>query len=271
MKSPKPIRHKNLKWVCPDMLKPYLHDEHIPKMFKYNFRKWIASSKLNTIAGLDTFNSTSITSGSVQIFDHFYLRHHKKRFRFLEGEYMYHKAVCKHGLEYSFLEDEVLNCGDAVIISVPYTRQGTQHEGLFNLLYNCNKLNVPVLLDFSHLPIAKNVNIDLTEHRCIETLAFSLSKLCHGAEHLRIGVRMQKENIDDGIDATNSLGMYARLDIGIANNLIKNYSIDYNWNTYSEVYSKYCKENNLDECNNILFGFENNERICIDYDKTHTH
>jgi len=23
MKSPKPIRHKNLKWVCPDMLKPY--------------------------------------------------------------------------------------------------------------------------------------------------------------------------------------------------------------------------------------------------------
>ena len=82
---------------------------------------------------------------------------------------------------------------------------------------------------------------------------------------------MQKENIDDGIDATNSLGMYARLDIGIANNSIKNYSIDYNWNTYSEVYSKYCKENNLDECNNILFGFENNERICIDYDKTHTH
>jgi len=126
-------------------------------------------------------------------------------------------------------------------------------------------LQVPVLLDFCHYPVSKNINIDLKKYTCIETLAFSLSKFCHGAEYLRIGVRMQKENIDDGIDVFNSSGieMFNRIGISIANSLITEYNVDYNWKTFADVYSDVCKEHNLTECDTILMGFNGNERVII--------
>ena len=49
---------------------------------------------------------------------------------------------------------------------------------LYDILEQCELLNVPVLLDFCHLPVSKNVFIDLKKYSCIETLAFSFSKTC---------------------------------------------------------------------------------------------
>jgi len=240
-----------------------LNNNNLSKEFKKNFVNWISNSKLNNIQGLDKFNSISITNGSIQIFDHFYLRHHKRRFRFLQGEFMYHKAVCKHDLDYVFLENDKLRSNDAFIMSIPYTRKGIQHPDLLELLHYCNKLNIPVLLDFAHFPVAKNININLNEYNCIETLAFSMSKFCYGAEYLRVGIRMQKENIDDGIDTFNSVDMYHRINIDIANQLIHQYSVDYNWNTFNEKYSITCTKNKLKECDNILVGFRKDERVII--------
>ena len=85
-----------------------LYDNDLPDKFKKNFVNWISNSKLNTIEGLDKFNSISLSNGSIQIFDHFYLQYYEKRFRFFKGEFMYHKAVCKHKLNYKFIEDDRL-------------------------------------------------------------------------------------------------------------------------------------------------------------------
>ena len=242
-----------------------LYDNDLPDKFKKNFVNWISNSKLNTIEGLDKFNSISLSNGSIQIFDHFYLQYYEKRFRFFKGEFMYHKAVCKHKLNYKFIEDDYINSYDAFIISVPYTRKGKIHPDMFGILDKCEELQIPVLLDFAHLPIARNIDIDLTKYKCIETLAFSLSKFCYGAEYLRIGVRMQKENIDDGIDVFNRSGieMFSRINIGIANELIHEYDVDNNWNTFGNTYSDVCKKNNLTECDNILMGFNKDERIIV--------
>ena len=240
-----------------------LYDDTIPNKFKKNFVNWILSSRLNLIHGLQDFNHITLSHGSVQIFDHFYLKHFNKRFRFFKDEFMYHKAVCKYNLNYKFIEDDYINSYDAFIISVPFTRKGKIHPDMFGILDKCEELQVPVLLDFCHYPVSKNINIDLKKYTCIETLAFSLSKFCYGAEYLRIGVRMQKENIDDGIDFFNECNMFSRINISIANALITEYNVDYNWDKFADVYSDVCKENNLTESDTILMGFNDKERVII--------
>ena len=241
----------------------FLYDSKITEGFLELFVKWLKNSKNNEIKGLDDFSVLKFSNGSVQIFDHFYLKNHEKRFRFFKDEFMYHKAVCKHGLNYEFMENDLINSDVAFLISMPFTRKGFIHPELINILNQCEKLKVPVLLDFCHLPVSKNVFIDLKEYSCINTLAFSFSKMLWGAEHLRIGIRLQKKDDDDGIDVFNSVGMINRMSVGIAKEIIKNFELDYNWNTYEERYNNYCSDNNLTFTNNILYGIKNNERIIV--------
>jgi hypothetical protein len=246
----------------------FLYDKSIPELFKLNFVKWIKQSTLNKITGLEEYTHVSLTNGSIQIFDHFYLKHFNKRFRFFKDEFMYHNAVCKLGLNYEFIENDYINPYDTFIVSVPFTRKGTVHHDMLNILDKCEELQVPVLLDFCHYTVSKDTFIDLNKYKCIETLSFSLSKFFWGAEFLRIGIRLQKQNIDDGVDVFNSSGieMYSRINIGIANEIINNFHIDYNWNTYSNIYSDVCAELDITESNNILMGFTKEEipkRICI--------
>ena len=54
-----------------------LYDNDLPDKFKKNFVNWISNSKLNTIEGLDRFNSIYLYNGSIQIFDHFYLQYYE--------------------------------------------------------------------------------------------------------------------------------------------------------------------------------------------------
>ena len=68
--------------------------------------------------------------------------------------------------------------------------------------------------------------------------------------------------------------MQNRISLGIVNELIKNFSVDYNWNTYSKEYKQVCQELNLKETDCIMFGTGNKEwkhmnrgtkinRVCI--------
>ena len=241
----------------------FLYNPNISEGFLKLFIDWLKNSKNNNIKGLDNFSILKFSNGSVQIFDHFYLKYHEKRFRFFKDEFMYHKAVCKHGLKYEFMENDSIKSNDAFLISMPFTRKGFVHPELYDILNQCESLNIPVLLDFCHLPVSKNVIINLTEYSCINTLAFSFSKMLWGAEHLRIGIRLQKKDDDDGIDVFNSVGMINRMSVGMAKEIIKNFEIDYNWNTYSKRYNDYCSKNNLTVTNNILYGMKNDTRIIV--------
>tara|TARA_S200000501_G_C20841288_1_gene751685 strand:+ start:1577 stop:2392 length:816 start_codon:yes stop_codon:yes gene_type:complete len=241
----------------------FLYDDNVTDGFYELFVNWLESSVHNEIKGLNNFNVLKFSSGSVQIFDHFYIKHHKRRFRFFKEEFMYHKAVSKHTLDHEYMQNDSIKSNDAFLISMPFTRKGFIHPELFEVLNQCEKLNVPVLLDFCHLPVSKNVHIDLNEYDCIDTLAFSFSKMLWGAEHLRIGIRLQKIDEDDGIDVFNSVGMINRMSVGIAKEILKFFELDYNWNTYEKRYNEFCLSNNLDRTDNILYGMKNNERVIV--------
>jgi hypothetical protein len=217
------------------------------------YTQWIVNSKHNHLLGLENYRSKSFIHGTVQGFDHFYLKHFARRFRFFQGEFMYHKASVKAGLSWSWLNDSVVESNDAVIISVPFSDSGSKHTELDSILEQCELLNVPVLLDFAYLGISKNINVNLN-YKCIDSVCTSISKVFDGAQYLRCGIRFQRENLDDGIDAFNSVGMVPHKNMATAVFLMKKYTIDHNWDTYANQYDLVCKELNLQPTDCILFG-----------------
>ena len=82
-----------------------LYNDSLPQEFTENFYNWINSSTLNNLQGLDLFPSKRLVCGTAQAFDHFYLKHKAKRFRFYKGEFMYHSACLKHGFDWAYIED----------------------------------------------------------------------------------------------------------------------------------------------------------------------
>ena len=231
-----------------------LYNENLQQEFVDQFYKWITSSKLNNVQGLDDFTNRKIVSGTAQAFDHWYWRHKDKRFRFCRGEFMYHSAVLKHGGSWEYIDADSLQEGDAFILSVPFSDWGRQHDSMRDYLDACNRLNIPVLLDFAYYPCTKEIDINLDEYPCVETCTFSISKAFYGAEFLRVGMRLERKDTDDGVDVFNSVEMVNRVSLSIAMSLIAKYSVDHNWNTYADAYNEVCKELELIKTRCIMFG-----------------
>jgi hypothetical protein len=237
------------------------------------FDRWIKSSKNNQLKNLDLYTNKKFICGTIQAFDHFYLKYNNLRFRFFQGEFMYHRASLKHNLKWEWLNTEPLVVGDALIISVPFSDTGSMHTELTLLLDKCEELSIPVLLDMAYYPITKNININLN-YKCIDTICFSLSKAFDGAQWLRCGIRYQRYDNDDGIDIFNSVDMTPRIPMQLSIALMNNFSVDYNWDIYGERYKTVCETHNLQSTDCVIFGLGNNSfneynrggivnRVCI--------
>lgn len=166
---------------------------------------------------------------------------------------MYHAACFKKKVDWGYLNDTEITENDAIIMSVPFSDYGKQHPTLSGILTTCDAMNVPVLLDFAHLPCTKNINVDLS-HKCIDMITFSLSKAFHGAENLRLGIRFEKEDTDDSLDILNSVNMINSMSLGIGIEYMNMFTLDHNWYKYGKTYYKVCRENNLEPTDCIMFG-----------------
>jgi hypothetical protein len=275
LRGAKPVSDNKVKQFI-ESLNPVkdLYNPKLPQEFKYEFVDWILSSEFNFIKGIEEFPDITLCNGTVQAFDHFHYRHKEKRFRFFKGEFMYHQACLKNGSQFEWINDKPLMEGDALILSVPFSDRGIQHPATDMLLLNAEQFNIPVLLDFAYYPCTKNINLNLSNYPAVETITFSISKAFYGAEFLRVGVRLERANTDDGIDVFNSVDMHNRIDLSIASSLIKTFPVDWNWKTYTDVYNQVCEEKNLQLTDCIMFGLGGDEykeynrggevnRVCI--------
>ena len=274
LRGAKPIPNEIIKNDITNFKDINIYDDTLLDTFKKNFINWIASSTYNKLIGLDEFVNIDFVHGTIQAFDSFYLKYSNKKFRIFKGEFFYHQCCLKNSLEWEYTNGSDLIEGDAIIISVPFSDYGKSHTILNEEFFNeCDKKNIPILLDFAYYPMAKNININLS-HPSITMLAFSLSKAFYGMEYVRVGIRMMKSDLDDGVKAFNEQQMVNRYGVGLANHLIKKYSVDYNWKTFGEKYSEVCKELNLEETDCVMFGIGGDEykelnrgseknRVCI--------
>ena len=235
-------------------LNSYLWND-ISEEFLENFTEWIRNSKLNDFSKIDSYPHKTITCGSIQAFDHWYITHGGMP-EVVDGEFMYHKGSNKYSKD-----------SNSRILSMPFTGNGHVHD-----VYNeWIESDVPLMLDFCHAPTSKGLVLD--DHDCIDQICFSLSKAFWGGEWLRIGVRYSKENYDDGIDIANHVNMIPRISMGVANELITEYEFDSVWNRNELYYKKVCERMNLTQTNNIMFALGGSEydeyeragynRICL--------
>jgi hypothetical protein len=82
-----------------------------------------------------------------------------------------------------------IQTNDAVVISLPFSDYGKEHPKMREILDECERWEVPVLIDCAYYVIARDINFDFSKYSCIEDITFSLSKGFHSATRLRAGIK----------------------------------------------------------------------------------
>lgn len=260
-----------------------LFDYDSLERYKNNYLNWIKSDKLNHLKNIQKFPHVCYSSGTSESMINFVLKYKDRTIKTFKGEFVFHKLNCRNNdIKFSYLDDNLkLNSNDAVIISLPFSDIGDIHPLMNSLIQKCNIMKIPVLIDCAYMCISKNINFDF-DQECIDTITFSLSKGFWGIDKLRLGLRLQRKDYDDNLDIYNKWSTIPLHSLHVANEIFRNFDVNWLWTTYREKYFSVCKKYNLTPTNSILHalgGIEYAEynrggdvnRVCIanslkDYD-----
>ena len=245
-------------WPVPDpdileyLMTTSINSTH--KEFVNDYFQWFANP--HNINGIEKFNSLSYCNGTTEAFDKFYHKHMHRKLRFLRGEYFYHQIMAKRFFkESSFIDDpNDISNDDVVVMSVPFSDTGNVPEHYDDIMTQCEKNNVPVLLDMAYISLAVKLHINV-DYQCIDTITTSLSKVFPVA-HWRIGMRMQKENIDDTLDAYEMNSYLNTHAVNVGHQLIKQYPADYSFNKYRQQQLSFCNMLDLTPSDSFIFGID---------------
>jgi histidinol-phosphate/aromatic aminotransferase/cobyric acid decarboxylase-like protein len=222
--------------------------------FVNDYFQWFANP--HNINGIEKFNSLSYCNGTTEAFDKFYHKHMHKKLRFLRGEYFYHQIMAKRFFkESSFIDDpNDISNDDVVVMSVPFSDTGNVPEHYNDIMTQCEKNNIPVLLDMAYISLAVKLDINV-DYQCIDTITTSLSKVFPVA-HWRIGMRMQKENLDDTLDAYEMNSYLNTHAVNVGHQLIKQYPADYSFNKYRQQQLSFCNMLDIKPSDSFIFGID---------------
>ena len=254
-KRARPIPDSKIyKFVNKNLKSKFLYQNDIHIKFLKKYYRWIQQSKLNKLDGLKKFNNLSFVHGTSQAFDEFYRSYGNKRFRCFKGEFKYHEIIWNENkINWKYLDDKKIKKNDAVIISVPFSDYGSIHPDTEKILLQCDKLDVPVLIDLAYYSIARDINFNVNR-KCIKVLAFSLSKSFFGTERVRIGMRCKRTMNYDPPELFTDMGMLSRISVGLGLKLISNYSSDFCQKKFRKKQLQICKKLDLNPSNCVIFG-----------------
>jgi hypothetical protein len=237
-----------------------LWNETITKEFCNLYRNWILSTTLNNVQGLDNFTHSMYSNGTTQTFELFYIKNKNKRFRCFKGEYVYHQIAWRNNWkDWAYIEDCPLESNDAVIISLPFSDTGNKHVDMDKVISECNKLNIPVLIDCAYFAICKNIDFNFS-HNCITDIVFSLSKSFPVA-NARIGMRFTKIDDDDLMFVYDKINYTNRLGATLGHFLLEKYSPDFIHNKYKNKQQICCDVLKVEPSNSVIFGIDNKHRF----------
>ena len=243
--------------------KALLEDIKCEQEFVDYYPRWIQSSELNSIKGLESFNYRFPSVGVTQSLDefHYYMIENGLRMRMFRGEYPYNRDVHPWSYE-DFIDDKPLEKGDAVIISCPFSGTGSVHQKMLEMFDEAYQLNVPVFVDMAWFGTCKGIDIDLS-HPAIQEVAFSTTKgLCTG--NYRSGIRFSRHGTIeyDSDKRKDRLALQAdwshgcHLNARISLELMNNFSPDHQWNKYNKAQQQVCEAYALtpSNCIHIALG-----------------
>jgi len=221
--------------------------------FLSSITEWLQQHTTNSIVGIDQFQP-DFSAGTTQSFDSFYWRHRDRRMRCFVGEYFYHiKTWISTATNWSFITDQdPLQPGDALVISVPFCDTGNQPNNLNTVLEQCEQLSIPVLIDSCYYTISSGIDLDLTSP-AIDTVAFGLSKAFPVA-HLRIGIRYTRDSVFDGQKLHNTINYNNIFGAYVGKKLITRFKSDYIHSVYNEKQKQVCNHLGLEPSASVLFA-----------------
>jgi len=241
----------------------HLDDEEIKSKFVQTYKHWMFAVHPD-IKGWEDYNELCFTQGTTESFAQFYLRFREnKRLRLAKGEYFYNQMM--KGLWYkekfAWLDEDEIKPNDVVLISVPFSNTGAVPDYLETLLTECDKNNVPVMLDLAYVSLSVNQEVDLT-HKCIEYVVSSLSKV-FPVELYRIGIRMQRKKFEDQLYVINekNYNYINVLSAYVGTKLMETYPADYIYNKYRQKQLDMCGQLNVEASPCVYFGIDTKEQF----------
>ena len=236
--------------------------EKIKKDFLSIYKEWMFSTHRGII-GWQEYSEMCFTQGTTESFAQFYIRYREsKRLRLAKGEYFYNQMM--KGLwfkdKFAWLDEDDIRPGDVVLISVPFSDTGDVPDYLDDMLTDCDKKHVPVMLDLAYINLAIDREIDLS-HKCIEYVVSSLSKVFPVELH-RIGIRLQRKKFEDQLYVINekNYNYINILSAYVGNELIDKFPADYIFNRYYSKQISMCAELNLEPSPCVYFGIDKQQR-----------
>jgi len=224
------------------------------------FIHWIYSSKKNSFSeslkDKKRYQRRDVIVGTTQSFDEAYFRYSDRRLRIFRGEYAYHRRCYEN---YAFLDSpafskemprmQSLDKNDWVIVSQPFCGTGQEHPKLKELLDQCLKKKIPVLIDCAWFGTCFDINFDL-EHPAISEVSFSLTKGI-GLGLMRTGLRFSNYPIKDNkpIAQQNHYKHLVLNNCQIGIYQMNQFSPDFQALKYLDWYKKLCKKYAMIESN----------------------
>jgi hypothetical protein len=202
---------------------------------------------------LAQFPAAAFSNGTTEAFDKFYLKHSQKRLRYFRGEYMYHLLAANHYFrDHCYIDEDELRSGDVVVFSLPFAGTGNQHEQTEEILTICDRLGIPVLIDCCYFGVCAGMDFNF-EHDSIEEITFSLSKN-FPVQHLRIGMRLSRQDDDDALFVYNKNRYVNRLGCYVGLALLDSYSADWNYEKYSTTQRSFADQLGVDASSCVFFA-----------------
>ena len=225
--------------------------------FLETYHKWFQSS--HNISGLETFTKSTCSLGTTETFDKFYLAHSKKRLRLWKGEYFYHQIAARTIFDsFCWMHEAPIQTGDVLVVSVPFADTGNVPADLEQVLDDCDKHQVPVLIDLAYINLAKDLHIDLSRN-CVQVITTSLSKVFPVA-HYRIGMRLTK-HIDDDLMIAYEQNQYVnKFGCGLGIQLMQQFTADHLHNSYQDQQKQLCEQLGLEVSRSVIFGVDHTDQ-----------
>lgn len=254
---PSPLTDALIEKTIYDVLSGNLDKDISDKVyenFKHEATNWIFNSKLNCLTGIDAFNRVDIINGCTQFIDNLYMQ---GPLQTLRGDYKYHER-----LNLSYIKDVGSLIPDVpLIIAMPFPQIGALHVDIEEILDESITKRITVHIDGAWISCCRDLHFGL-DHPAIQSVGISLSKGL-GLGWNRIGLRWTRQFSQDSVTIMNDFGMNNRALAMIGLHFVKNFPVDYLWDTHGDRYYKVCNDFELTPTKSIYLALRNGHPVGV--------
>ena len=238
------------------LMENYPKDPHAyTQLFLEEIDTWINNHNRAKYIGLETFSRRDAIHGTTHQLDELH-QLYGNRIVVYRGEYKYHRRLTNFTVK-EITHWSELNPGDVFIVSYPSCITTNYHYEFDRLLDRCNALKIPVHIDGAWFGQCRNFELDVS-HPAIHSVSVSLSKAL-GMGSQRIGIRYTRERVNGPIAIMNDFQYCNVSDMWIGVECMRKFGSDYWWNNYEDLYTKVCRDFNLEESDSIHVGWLHDE------------